>query len=167
MFGMKTEFKNENSKFFNKEGASNAIKSIDREFGESSKISDSDFKNINDNSFNIPTKKLTEKLPPSLILRVGEFPEKLALLNLSKNLTDLQKKGVESILSCPPEVAQRRVELLDRVLTKYFPDTWDNIKQNDFLEIEILLEGWGIQAKVSEAKEYIKDCKIRNEGGKE
>jgi len=157
MLWKKTEFEHQNSLFFNKEKVQDAITALKREYGHDQKTSTNidssqgSFNNISD----IYVKTLVEKLPKHIVEKLGSFPEKLALYNLSKGLSDAEKRGLETILSCSPELCEKRLNLLDRVLTKYIGDDWNKIKSHDFLEIEVLLEAWDFTAKVGEAKRFV------------
>lgn len=160
------EFTNDKSVFFDKEGAENAITAINREYGEESEIIPDNNEGNNNTVNDAYTQRLVDKLPKSLVEKFGGLPEKIALYNLSKGLSHKEKAGLESIVNCPPETAERRLDLLDRVLTKYFGDDWTKLKQNDFIEIEILLEAWDYKETVKAGQEYVEGLKQMKEEAK-
>lgn len=166
MFG-KSEFENSKSNQFNQQGAIEAINAIKRELGEKVESVPNTNQNFSALEHDTYVQSLVEKLPPHMVQSLGSLPEKLAIYNLSKGLSATHKSGLETILSCEESLCKKRLQLLDRALTKYFGSEWAKIKEQDFLEIEILLESWDFSAKVYQARDYVQKCKIQDEAQNE
>lgn len=96
-----------------------------------------------ENSINpvLPRGWFYDLLPKNIANNIGEIPEQVAFYFTTKQFTSDEKKAVEAFFDVDEETCKRRLNLLERVIEKHFPDfaTKLNDLKNDPI-VEILME---------------------------